>query len=372
MIISTLLNKNFRNHKNIKIVFDDKLTILVGANGSGKTNALEAIYFLSTGGSWRTEDAGEIVNFAAEVAHVMGEIEVGKRDREELRITLTRGVVGGKRVAKVKYLADGVSKRKSDFVGRLQAVLFEPESLEIVIGEPNSRREFLNEVLSQTDRQYVESLSVYQRALRSRNRLLDAIREGKSRIEVLEYWERALVKHGTIIQNRRQQLVDWMSDQLATLAIKGVTLQGSTLKGYTFLVRYEPSAVSEGRLEQYRQQEIAAGHTFVGPQRDELLIISDSGTVPGSLVTQSSRLLSSFGSRGEQRMAVLQLKLLEAKWIEEQTGDSPVMLLDDIFSELDEEHEKMVGKLVNGRQAIMTATEIHPGHYPEAKIVTLV
>jgi DNA replication and repair protein RecF len=146
-------------------------------------------------------------------------------------------------------------------------------------------------------------------------------------------------------------------------------------------IEYQLNSISADRLEKYREREIEAGFTFVGPQRDELGISYWAPVVSylsrqeakgvGKPITNNQQLLSSFGSRGEQRIAVLRLKLLEAKWIEEKSEVSPVILLDDIFSELDAEHEKIVGELVEGRQTIITATEIHKEYYPEAELIKL-
>ncbi len=350
MIIKYLRLTEFRNYRQKEFEFSPEISLITGPNASGKTNILEAVYCLATGAGWRTETAKDMVRFGAEVAHIVANIDqngggVG------LRLTLTTGSIAGKRSATVLYKIDEVPRRRIDFVGRLKAVLFEPESLEIVIGDPQNRRRFLDEALSQTDREYVRSLQSYAKALRIRNKLLDAIRGGRVKEEALEFWERTLVKHGKLIQDTRQSFIRWIMDKNYN-GYKGYNNQALELK-------YLPNVINQDRLDQYRDREILAGHTFVGPQRDEIVIAT------------GQRSLAGFGSRGEQRMAVLQLKLLESRWIEEKTGETPVLLLDDIFSELDSEHEKMVGELVAGRQTIMTATEIHRGHYPEAKVIEL-
>lgn len=357
MRINRLVLTDFRKYSKKSLEFSPGITLLVGPNAVGKTNILEAIYALATGGSWRTETTKDMIRFGAEVTHVIGNIQENGDD-VDLHLTLTGGSVAGKRAASALYKVDQAPRRHADFVGRLKVVLFEPESLEIVIGDPGHRRRFLDEVLAQTEREYADSLRTYSRALRSRNRLLDAIREGKARVETLEYWERALVKHGELIQDKRRRLAEWITDN----TYKDAKDQGITLQ-------YAPNVISRDRLDLYRDREILAGHTFVGPQRDEMLIYGDREMVSRS--SGNHFLLASFGSRGEQRMAVLQLKLLEARWIERVTGESPVILLDDVFSELDEEHERMVGELVKNRQAIITATEVHEGHYPEGKVVGL-
>lgn len=380
--IASITLSNFRNHHSKSFEFSPKITLIIGPNGSGKTNILEAAHLLATGESWRAEDAGEMVGFGGEVSHVEGIVSEhsdnqinrqadkqivrssdnpivrssdrqgppGILDKSRLQIVLTRGIVGGKRVAKVSFKIGGAARRKADFIGKLKVVLFEPESLQIIIGDPSNRRKFLDEILKQTDRDYANSLSVYSKALRVRNKLLDAIRDGRSRRDGLEYWERAMVKHGELLQNKRRELVEWINFNTGSLRID-----------------YLANAISADRLEKYRNREIEAGFTFVGPQRDDIVIAKEEGRRN----KEEGKSLAQFGSRGEQRMAVLRLKLLEARWIEDKTEISPVILLDDIFSELDEEHEKMVGELVEGRQAIITATEIHKGHYPEADIIYL-
>lgn len=413
MFISSLGITNFRNHSKKALEFSNTTTILVGPNGAGKTNILEAIYVLARGESWRAGDASEMVEFRSEVGHVEGKIHdktarvsrVGqptslnvqagmgsglseaplKSNRKnsekfsdgtsipskqsdlvasDLHIVLTRGIVQSRRVAKIKYKVDEIARQKSDFVGRLKVVLFEPESLDIIIGDPKKRRDFLDEALSQTNQEYARSLGVYGKALRTRNKLLFSIREGKARKESLEFWEREMVKYGQGIQDKRQEIVEWVDGQIAEIHIT-----------------YEASLISEGRLDQYRDREIAAGFTLIGPQRDDFVVAThserseesqrDPSSAPERTRDDISRPLSSFGSRGQQRMAVLKLKLLEAEWIEKETGESPLILLDDIFSELDEEHEELVGKLIENRQMILTATEVSTRIEKTSKIIEL-
>lgn len=350
MGINKLFLTDFRNYSKKSWEFDGQTNLIVGPNASGKTNILEAIYALATGDSWRTETVRDMIRFTAPAAHIVG---------GGLHLIFTPGFVAGKRAAATLYKVDEVPRRRLDFVGRLKVVLFEPESLEIVIGDPSFRRRFLDEALSQTDRDYARSLHSYTKALRIRNKLLDAIRDGRSRQETLEFWERTLVKHGELIQDRRQQLLDWLADN-SYKDYKSYNEQGITLK-------YLPNVINADRLDKYRDREILAGFTFVGPQRDDVVIAKEEGRGQ----KEEGRPLAQFGSRGEQRMAVLQLKLLQARWIEDQSQESPILLLDDIFSELDQDREKLVGELVKGRQTIMTATEIHKGHYPEAKVLEL-
>lgn len=373
MSLISLHVSHFRNHSNRRFSFHPRSTTIIGKNGAGKTNILEAVYVLATGGSWRAEAVDEMVAFGSDVAHIEGKLSfagpvtslhpgamssladplgqlpgsprVPPAQQMSLSVVLTRGVVQGKRVAKATYKVDGVPRQRGVFINRFSAILFEPESLEIIIGNPTHRRKFLDETLSQTRADYAQSLLMYGKALRVRNSLLDAIRENRSHVEMLEFWERSMVKHGETIQNMRQQVIEWM--------------QG--MPGHEqFSIEYRPNIINIDRVESHREREVAAGFTLIGPQRDDLLIVvkTKRPAVHAEAGQAGERLLSAFGSRGEQRMAVLKLKLLEAQWIEQETGNIPLVLLDDVFSELDEEHERTVEALIGGRQAIITATEM--------------
>lgn len=360
MRISHLHLTDFRNYKKKSVEFFPDTTLLIGPNGIGKSNVLEAVFLLSKGQSFKAQESSEMIHFGMDVAHIIGHVEYGKEESVGLHVVLTTGLVQGRRTATMSYKVDEVGRRRIDFVGKLKVVLFEPESLDIVIGDPQKRRDYLDEVLGQTSKEYAHSHAVYAKSLRVRNRLLDAIRDGKSSLGSLEYWERAMVKHGTLIQEERLRFLEWMNSQTADI-----------------LAEYDASPIDEDRLSKYRDREIALGFTLIGPQRDDMkLQVTSHKSQVRELSTfgsrgEPSKDLASFGSRGEQRMAVLRLKLLEAAWIEQESNEVPVMLLDDIFSELDEEQERMVGGLVRGRQTIMTATEIHKGHYPQAKVIEL-
>jgi DNA replication and repair protein RecF len=347
--LATLTLSGFRNYHKRVFTFKNAATVVVGRNAVGKTNILEAIYLLASGDSFRAEKIEEMVNWNYEVSHVGGTVS-----DTELRVTLTRGELQGRRVQKRGYAVNGVPRRKIDFAGNLTAVIFRPEDVGIITGSPSKRRDFLDGVLIQVDREYRRAAGSYEKGLRRRNRLLDLIKEGDMDRRALVFWDQLLIKEGNILTEARRQLVDFMN----TANVFPKELQ----------IAYDPSLISESRLEQYAQAELASGHTLVGPHRDDFKIVSEisnskfqdpnnnSKTIKTTKI--GSRDLAVYGSRGEQRMGILWMKMLELMYIEEQTGERPLLLLDDIFSELDSEHDAMVMGLLGKQQTIITTTDI--------------
>jgi DNA replication and repair protein RecF len=326
---------DFRNYLKKEFVFSSGTTLVVGPNTSGKTNLLEAIYLLATGRSFRAGIEKEMIAYGKEIARVKG--EVVKEEEEELEIVLTTGQVREERVAKKRYFLNGVGKRMSDFIGQLSCVLFRPEDLEIVIDSPAIRRNYLDSVLEQADKEYRRASLSYQKGLRQRNKLLDQIREeGKSRA-VLFFFNQLLVENGTIISQKREELIDFINAQPDYF--------------YDLVVEYQKNIITPTRLQQYQEKEIGAGMTLVGPHRDDFVLqTKQKGVRPRSL--------HAFGSRGEQRTAIFSLKLAELEFMEEKTKTRPVLLLDDIFSELDGTRRKRLLEVIPRQQTIITTTEL--------------
>lgn len=311
---------NFRNYEKAEFEFS-LVTVVVGENGAGKSNLVEAIYLLATGKSFRAERDNEMVSYGQSFSKVSGQIE-----GEKLEVVLND---------RKKLEVNGVAKRQVDFVGRLPAVCFSPQDMELVTGSPGGRRRYLDFVISQMDREYRRCLVSYEKGLRQRNKLLEMIREDLAGRNQLFFWDRLLIKDGEYITRKRQEYLDRNENAF-----------------------YDKSVISEARLKQYEVEEVAAAVTLVGPHRDDFVI------------NLKGRDVSKFGSRGEQRMAVFGLKEKEIEYL----GGSPLLLLDDIFSELDHKHREEVMNLVEdyGGQVIITTTEpnLLPG-FREAKTITL-
>jgi DNA replication and repair protein RecF len=326
---------DFRNYESKTFEFSDGVTVIAGENAKGKTNLLEAIYLLGVGESFRAKRTEEMVRFDQELGRVSGEVALSKKDDINLEVVVNGGLVMGKVVNKRKYLIDGVSRRRKDVLGILPLVLFRPEDIELISGAPDVRRKFLDRLMIQVDRTYEHSLSTYEQALRRRNKILDAVRDGAASKYSLTFWDGLLIKHGQVIQDKRRELIDY---------INSLFEKSDLFK--KLKVVYDLSIINESRLAQYADAEVAVGYTLVGPHKDDLII------------KEGTRDLLVYGSRGEQRMAVLALKMGEIYFLEEKGKKKATLLLDDIFSELDEEHKKEVLRVMAGRQVIVTTADV--------------
>lgn len=345
MLIKNLSLQNFRNFKKKNFKFSQKTAVMVGPNASGKTNILEAINLLATGKSFRASREEEMISNRREVAGVSGQIKTGD-GKQKLEVVLTRGKLKGSQVAKKKLSLNGIGKRLYNFAGVLRTVLFGPWDLGLVTESPSTRRRFLDNVLSQVDKEYRRSLLSYEKGVRQRNKLLENIREGKASPSQLLFWNRLLVKNGDFLTSKREEFIDFVN--LSPQLKNEVSLD------------YDRSIVSEARFAKYAQEEIAAATTLVGPHRDNFVFQG------------KGKNLATFGARGEQRMAVLWLKLAELAFLEEKKEGRPVLLLDDIFSELDHEHRRIVISVVGRQQTILTTADPHTiTNWKDAQVIEL-
>lgn len=342
MQIQKLKLTNFRNFKNQLFEFSEKITVITGPNASGKTNILESLYLLSSGKSFKAKVEEEMINYSKDLGRVKGRIKFDG-ETKDLEIVLTRGFIDiGKsspeKIAKKRLLLKNLPKRLIDFAGSFKVTLFGPWDLDLVIASPSLRRKFLDTVLTQTDREYRRAILSYEKGLRQRNKLLIRIREeGLSRSQLL-FWDKLLIKNGNYLTSKREEFINFVNET-------------PDLEKQIFSLDYDRSVISEGRLEQYKEEEVMAGTTLVGPHRDDFIFKIKS--------KKEERDLSRFGSRGEQRMGVLWLKLGELNFIEKITQERPTLLLDDIFSELDHEHRKIVMDVAQKQQTIITTADPH-------------
>jgi DNA replication and repair protein RecF len=329
-VLKSIVLQNFRSYKKSEFSFEDT-TLIIGPNTSGKSNLIEAIYLLSTGKSFRTDKDAQMLTFKEEVGRVKGVLK-----DEEIEVVVTNGQVNGGSQYK-KFLVNGVSKRRVDFAGHLQAVLFSPQDLEIIVDSPSLRRNFLDEILEQVDRNYRVATISYSKALRQRNALLELAQETGIRNEKqLEYWDNLVIENGNIITAKREEFIYFINSSAKDI--------------FDFIVEYDKSVISKQRLLQYKNEEVAAGVTLVGPHRDDFSIQMFNNT------QNTTHDIKSFGSRGQQRLAILQLKALELLFVEKVLGERPILILDDIFSELDEDHIVLILEQIGKQQTIMTTT----------------
>ncbi|MCL5113898.1 MAG: DNA replication and repair protein RecF [Patescibacteria group bacterium] len=348
MYLRRLVLQNFRNHKSFEFEFNSNCALIVGPNTSGKTNLVEAVFFLSVGRSFKAEKDGELVNFDESIARIRAEVSPSQsletEDLTKLEVVIQN--LNGERTGNKRYSVNGVSKRRIDFAGNLPCVLFSPVDLDIIVDSPGLRRKFLDDTLEQVDREYRNALVTYSKGLRQRNALLDKIKESGIRYEKqLEYWDSLLIENGEIITKKREDFITFVNNFTKDI--------------FDFVAFYDKSIISKSRLLQYKDAEVGAGVTLVGPHRDDISFHMYNNT------RQTTHDLKSFGSRGQQRLTILQLKLAEMAFIEKMIGERPILLLDDIFSELDQGHIKLVLEVLKGQQSIVTAThkEFFDSHF---------
>lgn len=335
MILTELTLSHFRSYSKKTFSFPPATTIVLGPNTAGKTNILEAISMCAVGKSFRAEKETDLIAWDQEVGRISSQFadSQSKSDVTKLEIVLTKGEVSGVKTPVKRYLVNGIPRRQVDFMGNLLVVLFWPEDLDLVTGSPSLRRNYLNFVLVQIDREYRRCLMSYEKGIRQRNRLLIQIREGEATRNQLMFWDQLIIKNGEYINKSRSAF------------IQAINISAKPFGEYRLV--YDESIISESRLAQYSDAEVAAGVTLVGPHRDDFKFF------------EIERNLSAFGSRGEQRLAVLWLKLAELEYSAIRTEERPLLLLDDIFSELDHEHREEIVKVVGKQQTILTTTDRH-------------
>lgn len=343
--------QHFRSYKKTSFAFHPQVTFIVGENTAGKSNLIESIGYLSSGKSFRADKEVQVIQFGQDVARLQGVIESDEKTTLEM-VFANLPTEKREKYFQKKFLVNGVPRRRVDFAGVLASVLFTPEDLEIVVASPSIRRGFFDTVLEQLDREYRAALSAYSKANRQRNALLEIAREtGRRNREQFAYWDELMIRHGQYITQKRETFVAFMNETRKEII--------------PITIVYDPSRISAERLEQYKDAEVASAVTLVGPHRDDFFVeIAVKGT------TQDVRY---FGSRGQQRLVVLQLKLLQILFMEKALGARPLLLLDDIFSELDAGHIEHILKQIPKQQTIISTThEEFLGEYQkEGTVITL-
>ncbi len=334
MFIKNLTLINFRNHKNSNLEFDKNLNIIIGPNTSGKSNVLEAIYSLSSGAFIKANLDGDVILYNENFSRIQA---VTKRGSEQ--VDLVSNIVIPKESSRPlkSYEVNKVKRIKNRFLGNFSAVLFSPESLELVTDSPSFRRDYLDFVLSSSNVKYRNFKSVYEKVVRNRNKILERIRDkGVSKVQ-LEYWDIKILECGTYIQEKREGLFNYLNKEIKEPALN--------LKLGELQIYYIKSLLTKERLVEYQQKDILAGATLIGPHRDDFEF------------NLGGRNLKPFGSRGQQRTAVLSLKICELRFLESMLNEKPVLLLDDIFSELDENHRESIIKISKSQQTIITSAD---------------
>lgn len=353
MFLRRLDLTDFRNYESLRLELDRPLTVFVGRNAQGKTNILEAVLLLALTRSPRTSRDGEMVRHECQEAVVRGEID--RRRREPVSVSIGLRADGAKTVK-----IDGQTVRKlTEAVGQVNVVLFGPEELRLVSGGPDLRRGYLNACLGQTSPRYLDALGDYRTVLRQRNSLLRRARESDLDPELLLAYDDRLAADAAVLMGHRIAAVARLEEQARAVHDR---LSGH---GERLSLAYRPSVplpAEEGEpalaaavaqwLIARRSEELRRGVTVVGPHRDDLAIAIDGGEA------------RTYGSQGQQRTAALALKMAELRLVAEAIGEPPLLLLDDVLSELDGHRRAAVMELVDeADQVLVTCAE--SGAFPE-------
>ncbi len=378
MRVRNLSLENFRNYIRLEVEWPERPILLVGGNAQGKTSLLEAIHYLATGRSPMTAVDRQLINWAAEreglaYAHLRAEVAGRQQVREiAIALSLAPNANGAVRLQK-SIRVDRRPQRLRDLTGCLNVVLFLPQDIDLVSGPPSGRRDYLDATLSQVDAAYAAALETYTETLRQRNALLRHLAEEGGDPAQLDPLDERLARSGVVVAQGRRRMVAELSRHVGPVHAE---LTGGrewlrleyqpnfdparppALNYQMPLALTEPEGPPPGistedleraflqRLRQRRREEIERGMTLTGPHRDEMRFLV--GDVD----------LGIFGSRGQQRTAVLALKMAQLAWMQETTGEAPVLLLDEVLAELDSQRRALLLAQVNRvEQAILTATD---------------
>ena len=366
MYLKHLSLTNFRNYFRLELELPPQLVIIQGGNAQGKTNFLEAIYYLATARSPWAGAEREVVNWLAgqegqPFARLVGEF-VRKDDIQRIEMTLMP--IGTSYRKHIRL--NGAKKRALDLIGQVNVVLFHPQDVELVRGSPSLRRRYLDMALCQIDGRYCRALQNYARILLQRNHLLRSLSEHPQDADQLYFWDEKLAEEGAYLIARRGEILAELGEiarevhleltggqeRLRLRYVPGVPLLAG---GGQLLLRFDvPAAFDlegirgafQARLKEVRAQEIAQGLSLVGPHRDDLRF----------LVGEME--MNVYGSRGQQRTIALSLKLAEMELIFRQKGENPILLLDEVMAEMDGARRNYLMDKISGMgQAILTATD---------------
>lgn len=361
MHLRQLALTNFRNYARQDLDLESGPVLLLGQNAQGKTNLLEAVFLLATGRSERGVDADYIswdarddlqpyARIAGTAQRGIGEVSV---EVAVLGRVGTHGMVAAKR-----FKLNGVAKRTSDVIGAITAVLFTTDDMELVKGAPAGRRRYLDVMLSQVDHPYLRALQRYTKVITQRNALLKRIQDGAAQTRELAYWDEELSRDGAAILTTRAAAVAQLAEGAAAMhaRLSGGREQFALTYQPRFIDTWSPERIIESgthaveaalldKLHAAHARDIAAGITLSGPHRDDL-----SMTLGGEAA-------ASFASRGQQRTAALALRLAEARLLYERSGERPILLLDDVLSELDESRRASVLAAIDADQVWITSPD---------------
>lgn len=344
MYVDSIKLINYRNYRNLDIKLNSKLNLFIGNNAQGKTNLLESIYICSTGKSYRTNIDKELINLSKDKAYISLDI-ITEDFNKQVEIKLERDKGKKARVNKIEV------DKISDLYGSFNVVIFSPEDLKLVKEGPSQRRMFLDNEISQINPRYRYNLNRYNKILNQRNNLLKIIQYEKSKKKLLDVWDSQLCDVGAEILLKRFSFLEQLSviskdiHRKITGGLEEIDLEYMSSFNVEKLDTEDVVKRFNKALKDNIEKEIERGTTKYGPHRDDIKILINGIDI------------RTFGSQGQQRTAALSLKLAEIELIRQEVGEYPVLLLDDVLSELDKTRRKYLVSTFKDIQTIITSTD---------------
>ncbi len=347
MHIKKIKIENFRNYHEEEVQFHEKVNLIVGDNAQGKTNLLESIYVSSLGRSFRTTKEKEMIRFNQPFTRILATY-ITEDQEKKVDIGFSKE---GKKEIKVNNIK---VEKMTEMLNHFYVVVFSPDDLKIIKEEPEKRRNFIDRELCKMRISYLNNLVQYKKVLMQRNALLKSDKKDRQSMQV---WDDALSQYGAKVILQRKTFVEEIN--IISKEIHQKITQGKEILEIKYQPSIKPEDVDEGNVEklvQKMQQKLAdsynsdiyAGNTGIGPHKDDLLIL-----INGIAARQ-------YGSQGQQRTAALSMKLAEINLIEKEKGEKPILLLDDVLSELDGDRQKYLIEALSESQLFITAAELNP------------
>ena len=342
MLLKKLELHNFRNFKNNTFLFNPLFTLIIGENSKGKTSILEAIYFLTFGSGFRESKEAELINLDNLKEAWVGGAYISGDSKFKFKVVLRASQNSVKKI----FLIESTSKRHFQYLQeQAKAVLFTPQQIDIISGSPHKRRSYIDGVVSSIDFEYKKRLNNYENALKKRNKILERASFLQNIDDEIAFWNDFLIEQANYLTLKRKDYVSFLNEN-------------NKINSFTFKINYLQNEFSKERLEKYKDLERKIKRTVIGPQKEDFEIYIES-------IDNKEKNVHKYGSRSEQRLSILWLKFNEIKLFEKNFNIKPILLFDDVFSELDIKNKKLVINLLKKYQAVATTTEIEVLHLAE-------
>lgn len=329
MLLQSIELHNFRSVEKASHGFNQLLTVIIGENARGKTNLLEAIYALINGEGFRESKEEELIL----IDHNQGLVSGIFTDKLSFKIIIQKkqGIV------EKHYFVNKTKRKHTQYLKeQIKAVLFTPEQIELIIGTPGIRRNYFNKLISYYDYEYKKHVDNYENAIRRRNKVLEMHLSDRELVDELQFWNDYMLTQAQYITQKRDEYCQYFN-------------QHRKLENKSFSIEYLKNEFNKARMEEIFNEEKRWRRTLIGPQKDDFQISMKE--------KDFNKNVHHYGSRSEQRMAVFWLKMNEINYYEETKHKKPVLLLDDVFSELDNHNKKIVLDLIQNYQTVLTTTE---------------